>query len=432
MRKWTILFITLLTSQSIWAMPNIQHWLTENGARVYFVAAPELDMVDIHFAFDAGSARDGRSKGLAMLANGLLNEGSQKLSADQIAEKFSSLGAQYSNKVDRDMSIVGLRSLSDANLLQPAVKLLATLVAKPDFNTTAFERVRQQMLANLQLHQQTPGKIASKNFYQLVYGEHPYASQAEGEIETVQRMTQVDVQDFHQQYYVAKNAVIAMVGNLSDKQAKQIAELATAQLPKGEKTAPLPEVMPLTKENISHINYPSVQTHILVGQPGMKRGEEDYFTLYVGNYILGGSGFASRILSEVREKRGLAYSAYSYFMPFKELGPFIAGSQTRGDQAETTITVLKQTLSKFTTEGPTDEELNRAKKGITGSFPLKIKSNKNIINYLAVIGFYNLPLDYLSQFSHHIEGVTVDKIKDAFQQRLKLDKLVTVTVGGQN
>ena len=432
MRNWIILLIAFITTQPSWAMQNIQHWLTDNGARVYFVAAPELDMVDIQLAFDAGSARDEEKKGLATLTNGLLNEGTQGLSADQIAEQFSSLGAKYSNSVDRDMSVVGLRSLIDENLLQPAVELLATLVAKPTFDDVAFERVRQQMLVNLQLEQQTPSKIASKHFYNLVYGTHPYASRAEGEAEIIQRMTPVDTQDFHQRYYVAKNLVIAMVGNLNGKQAKHIAEQLSAKLPGGEKAPPLPEVEPLTQENVSHISFPSEQTHVLIGQPGMKRGDPDYFTLYVGNYILGGSGFASRILSEIREKRGLAYSAYSYFLPFKELGPFLAGLQTRGDQTDTAITVLKQTLNQFITEGPTSEELERAKKGITGNFPLKIKSNKNIISYVAMIGFYSLPLDYLTQFNQQIEAVTIEKIKDAFQRRVKLDKLVTVTVGSNN
>ena len=187
---------------------------------------------------------------------------------------------------------------------------------------------------------------------------------------------------------------------------------------------------PLKQGKEIRIEYPSAQTHILMGQPGMKRGDADYFALYVGNHMLGGSGLVARLAEEIREKRGLAYSTYSYFMPMRELGPYTIGVQTRNDSAQQSLDVLRATVAKFIKEGPTPEELEASKKNITGGFPLRISSNKKIIDYIAMIGFYQLPLDYLDTFNQKVQAVTIADIKKAFQKRIDVDKMVTVMVGG--
>jgi zinc protease len=166
-----------------------------------------------------------------------------------------------------------------------------------------------------------------------------------------------------------------------------------------------------------------------MGQPGVRRGDPDYFALYVGNQILGGGGLVSRISEEVREKRGLSYSAYSYFLPMRADGPFVLGLQTRNDSADEALKVLRQTLVDFRNDGPTGKELEAAKRNITGGFPLKIDSNSDILGYIAMIGFYKLPLDYLDTFNGKIEAVTAKQIRDAFQRRVDPDRMVTVTVG---
>ena len=185
----------------------------------------------------------------------------------------------------------------------------------------------------------------------------------------------------------------------------------------------------LAKEQNIFIEYPSAQTHILVGQPGVKRGDSDYFPLYVGNHILGGGGMVSRLFSEVREKRGLSYSAYSYFSPMLFKGPFVAGLQTKTEQVDEAISVLLENIKNYITDGPTEEELVAAKKNITGGYPLRIDSNSKILNYVVVIGYYKLPFDYLDTFNSNVEAVTVDSIKDAFKRRINPDKLVVVKVG---
>lgn len=411
------------------ANPAIQHWQTANGAQVYFVEAPELPMVDIRVVFDAGSARDGRQPGLAMLTSGMLEEGAAGLDADTIARRFEDLGAQFSAGAYRDMATVGLRSLTKEAILKPALKTFTQVLSKPDFPQKALQRVRKQMLTGLQQQEQDPGSIASRAFYGALYGNHPYAAPSEGTIASVRGMQRRDLIDFYRRYYVARNAVIAIVGALDTGEAKRTAEEVTAGLAAGSHAAELPQPAALEQAETLHIEYPSTQTHILMGQPGVARGDADYFALYVGNHILGGSGFGSRITEEVREKRGLSYSAYSYFSPMRAAGPFVLGLQTRNDSADKALQVLRETLEKFRNEGPTAKELDAAKKNITGGFPLKVDSNSDILGYIAMIGFYGLPLDYLDNFNANIEAITLQQIRDAFQRRVDPTHMVTVTVG---
>jgi zinc protease len=205
-----------------------------------------------------------------------------------------------------------------------------------------------------------------------------------------------------------------------------------AKLPSGSAAAALPPVAAMTEAKTTRIEHPSTQSHVIMGQPGMNRTDPDYFALYVGNHILGGNGLVSRISDEVREKRGLSYSAYSYFMPMREKGPFILGLQTRTDKTGEALQVLQDTLKKYLEQGPTQKELTASKKNITGGFALRVDSNKSIVGYLAMIGFYGLPLDYLDTFIQRVDAVTLDQIKDAFKHRVDPAKMVTVIVGKQS
>ncbi len=431
-----LLFLVTLTAwhQPVLANPDIQHWETKNGARVYYVEAAELPMVDIRVVFDAGSARDHGRGGLAVMTNAMIGEGAGQgetsLDTDAIAERFDSVGASFSVDALRDMAIISLRSLTEPRRLQPAVDTLALVLNRPSFPADAFERLRSQAITGLRYEQQSPGTIASKAFYAALYGDHPYAAPSNGTIDSVQALTRQDLIDYYSRYYVARNALVAIVGKVDRRQAEQLAEQIVGTLPAGGAAAPLPPVRALSTAKALHKEHPSSQTHVLVGQPGMRRGDPDYFPLYVGNHILGGSGLVSRISDEVREKRGLAYSAYSYFMPMRAAGPFILGLQTRNDQTPVALQVLNDTLQRFVEQGPSSAELEAARKNITGGFALNIDSNKDIVGYLSMIGFYHLPLDYLDRFKERIEAVTLEQIKDAFRRRIQPDRLVTVTVGG--
>ncbi len=408
---------------------NIQTWQTNNATRVYYVHAPQLPMVDVRVVFDAGSARDGDKPGLASLTNLLLDNGAGKWNTNQISERFDNVGAQFGASVGRDMAQISLRSLTDKELFTPALQTMQAILQKPHFKKSEFTRERKRVLVGLRNQQESPSTIAELAFFKALYQQHPYATPRSGTEESVKRISRQDLLDFYQQYYVANNAIVVIVGAVERKQAEQIANQLTAALPKGKSASALPAVATIEKARRVQKQHPSSQTHIWVGQEGNYRGDPDYFALYVGNHILGGSGFGSRVVTEIREQRGLAYSSYTYFAPLRRKGPFLMGLQTRNDQAEQALQVLNQTLATFIKEGPTEAELVDAKKYITGCFPLRIDSNKDIMEYVAVIGFYQLPLDYLQAFNRQVEKVTREQIKDAFQRRIHPQSMVTVLVG---
>ena len=423
--------LAALLGANVLAAPQIQQWQTANGARVLFVPAPEIPMVDAQVVFDAGAARDLTKPGVAVLTNAMLNEGAGDKNADAIAEQFANLGARQGNSAERDMATFSLRSLTDASKLQPATDLLSLILKQPTFPPDAFARVQNNALVGLQAQKQSPDEITSQAFFKAVFGTHPYASDPSGTEESVKALTVDDLKAFYKQYYVARNAVVAIVGAVDRAGAEKLANALVGGLPEGAAAAKLPEVTALTDANIVKLTHPSTQTHVMIGQPGIRRADADYFALYLGNHILGGNGLVSRISDEIREKRGLSYSAYSYFMPMRDRGPYVLGLQTRTDKTDEAIKVLRDTLEKFVKDGPTAKELEAAKKNITGGFALRVDSNKKIADYLALIGFYNLPLDYLDTFISRMNAVTLQQVKDAFKRRIEPGKMVTVIVGKQ-
>lgn len=413
------------------ANPDIASWETPNGARVYFVRAAELPMVDVRVVFDAGSARDGAHGGLAALTNGMLDEGAGGVPAEIISERFEELGAGYDNGAARDMAWVNLRSLTDASVLEPALANLRLLLEHPDFPEVAFERERKRMLVTLQQRQQNPAEVASDAFYAAVYPGHPYASPVYGTEQTLGEIERTDLAVFFRRYYTARNAVVAIVGDIDHGQADALARRLVDKLPEGGQAEPLPAVQALAAPIEVKVGHTSTQTHILVGAPALARLDPEFFALYVGNHALGGSGLVSRLSDVIRERRGLSYSVYSHFLPMRVAGPFIAGLETRNEQAKEALGLLRGTLKGFLVDGPTDQELKSSINNIVAGFPLRIDSNSKILEYLVLIGFYDLPLDYLDRFTQEVRAVTPAQVRAAFRRRLSPEKLVTVIVGAQ-
>ena len=428
-KKLSVLAALLMVSGLAQAMPDIEKWQTNNGTRVMYVHANGLPMLDVRVVFDAGSARDGELSGLAALTNGLLAEGAGGQSAQVLAEQFESVGAELENDSLRDMAIVGVRSLTDKAYLDTALATLSTVLTQPDFNQKEFERELARMKLSVTSRKQSPSAIASDAFYKAIYGEHPYAAPSGGTDESVEKLNLEAIRAFYQKYYVAKNALIVIVGAIDRAQAEAIANTLSMGLAAGEQAAAIPEVQPLKEGKVVRIQYPSKQAHIYMGQPGMKRGDEDYFSLYMANHPFGGSGFGSRLVETIREDRGLAYSVYSYFSPMRQAGPFMMGMQTRADQADQAVSLLQSELEKYIAEGPEKDELADSISNVVGSFPLNLDSNSKLMGYLAMIGFYNLPEDYLQAFVDNVESVSVADAKAAMARRIKTDRLVTVIVG---
>src|SRR5512143_4160212 len=425
-------FIALLLSLPLSAQAalTLQHWRTPQGARVIFVESHELPMLDISVDFPAGSARDPAGKaGLAHLTHGLLDQGAGGLSDTAIAHRLADVGAVLGGNFDRDRAGVTLRSLSSAPEKAAALEILTRVLQQPDFPQPVIKREKQRSIAAIREAEADPGTVADKAFYRALYGAHPYAHDEAGDPGEIERLARSDLESFYRTHYSAANAVISLVGGLSRAEAEAIAARLAVGLPRAAAVPALPTPVPApaTEARIAH---PSAQSHVLVGAVGMARNDPDFFPLFVGNYVLGGGGFDSRLMREVRDKRGYAYSAYSYFLPMMEAGPFQLGLQTKLAQTDDALKVAQATLRQFIAEGPSEAELKQAKDNLTGGFPLRIDSNKKILEYLSLIGFYNLPLDYLDTWVDKVNAVDVAAVKQAFARHVDPDKLVTVVVGG--
>lgn len=428
-----MIVVTSLVAFNSNAAVKIQQWQTSAGAEVYFVENHDLPIVDLSVNFSAGSARDTAEKsGVAGITRYLMALGAAGMSDEVIANKMADIGAILGGDFDADRAAFKLRTLSSAREQTQALDVFTKVLQKPDFPETVLTREKARIISGLQESATRPESISNKAFMSAMYGKHPYSLDESGEVETVAKIKREDLQDFYNKYYSAKGAVIAVIGDLTREQANSIAENISNGMPKSVETAPIATVDYPIKPIEQRIAHPASQSHILLGYPGMKRGDPDTFPLYVGNYILGGGGFVSRLTEEVREKRGLVYSVYSYFMPMAEFGPFQIGLQTKKDQADAALKLVHETLDSFMKNGVTEKELTAAKANIIGGFPMRIDSNSKILDYLSVIGFYKLPLNYLDEYNRKVASVTTAQIKDAFNRRLKPENFVTVVVGDPN
>ncbi|MBI1175387.1 MAG: insulinase family protein [Sideroxydans sp.] len=420
----------LLTAAPALATPHIQHWQAASGAQVYFVEDHGLPMLDVAVGFPAGSGFDTAEKsGVAGMTQGMLDLGADGLSEDDISRKLADIGADLGGSFDQDRAGISLRTLSRPQERDQALSVMASLLQHPTFPDKILAREKMRLVAALKEAETRPEAIAEKAFGKAVYGDHPYGLQSSGEVATVEKIKRADLLAFYRAHYGARSAVVALMGDVTRDEAEKIAQQLTAQLPPGGAPEKIPPVTMQIKASEQRIPHPASQSHILIGAPGIARNDPDYFTLYVGNYILGGGGFVSRLMNEVREKRGLAYSVYSYFIPMQQPGPFQIGLQTKKENADQALAIVRDTLRKFIEQGPTAKELAAAKDNIIGGFPLRIDSNRKILDYLSVIGFYGLPLTYLDDFPGKVEKVTVADIRDAFKRRVNPDALATVIVG---
>ncbi|MFN3587449.1 MAG: M16 family metallopeptidase [Moraxellaceae bacterium] len=407
----------------------IERWQTANGARVLFVAADELPMLDVRLVFDAGAARDDGAGGLASTVASLLNQGTATRDTSAIAEAFEQVGAQFSASSHRDMAVVEMRVLAAPEFRDPALAVFADVVARPAFPEDSFLRIQRSAEVGQQQQEQSPSALASRLFFQELYGRHPYATPPRGTRESLARLSREQVQAFHARYYVARNLTIALVGQLSRAEAEAVAEQLSAALPAGEPAPALPAARPPSKRRQVHRSFPSAQTHLLVGTTGIRRGDPDHYALVVGNEILGGGGFTSLLTRELRQKRGLTYGVSSGFTPMRAQGPFIVSLSTRHDQAGEALTLLLGLLGDFLRTGPDEAAVREAKASIVAGFPMTASSNAAIVGHLGAIGFYDLPLDYLDQYLARIEAVTPADVRRAFRRHVDPARLLVVSVG---
>lgn len=426
-----LIYVVLFSicSQWAWASLPIQFWQTSAGTRVYFVENHDLPILDISVEFAAGSGMDTPDKsGRANLVRHMLSLGAGGLTEDQITTALVDVGAQIHGHFDRDRAGISLRTLSSERERKQALDILARIIQHPEFSPTVLAREKARIVAGIKESSTKPDYIADQELTQMLYGDHPYGLNEIGEIDTVGSLQRQDLLDFYKSNYVTNQAIIAIIGDVSRAEAEAIVKSMTKELSSSSSQATIPAVH-APAAGIKRIPHPATQSHIQLAYPGLRRIDPDYFPLLVGNHILGGGGFVSRLMEEVRQQRGLAYSVSSYFSPFKEQGPFLIGLQTKKEQSEDAFALTMKVLKDFVKDGPTAEELIAAKKNIIGGFPLRIDSNSKILSYLSMIGFYNLPLTYLDDYLIAVEAVTVEQVRVAFQRRIQPDSMVAVIVG---
>jgi len=405
---------------------KIDHWTAQSGARVNFVESHALPIVDVAIEFAAGSAYDSREQaGLARLSLAMLKAGSSRYSETEASRRIADAGAQLRENFDLDRAGFALRSLSSEAERKAATQTLADMLQAPLFPAEAFEREKARAIANAREAETQPDRVAERRLYALMYPAHPYGfSETPDTLASIKRE---DVERHYRNCFGSARAVVTIVGDLDRDAAKALAEELTSRLSKGTDPALAPVAAPAGAT--LRVAHPSTQSHVLLGVAAVSRSDPDYFPLFVGNYSLGGGGFRSRLLREVREKRGYAYSAYSYFRPYEREGPFLVGLETRRDQAREALELARSVVGEFVNHGPTEAELKAAKKGLVGGFPLRIDTNRKILEQIAAIGFYKLPLEWLDEFPARVEAVTLAQVKSAFARRIDPEKLSIVVVG---
>jgi len=426
MKKLLTAVVAFLAAHSALAGVKIEHWVSPTGARVYFVESRVLPMLDVQVDFAAGSMFDPAGKsGTAALTRSTLDLGAGTRDETAIAEQLADIGATLGGGADTDRASVAVRTLAAPEKRNAAIDILRNVLQAPRFDPAIVEREKARTVAGLKEALTRPDAIVGKAFWSALYPAHPYGRQATPE--SVAALTRDELAAHHARYYTAANASITLVGDISRAEAEKIAESLVAGLPAGA-AATLPAAPVVAPGKSVALAHPASQAHVLIGLPAIERGNPDFFPLLVGNYTLGGGGFVSRLMKEVRDKRGYAYSVYSYFSPLRQTGPFQIGLQTKRSQAQDAIKLTRDVLDGFLKEGPSADELAAAKANLTGSFPLRLDSNKKILDNVAVIGFYGLPLDWLDRYQANVQAVTVDDIKQAFSRRVRPADLMTVTV----
>jgi zinc protease len=353
------------------------------------------------------------------------------LDENAVGEAWADGGALFSASASSDRMSFTLRSLTRTEVLDASMRLAARHLADPAFAADIWARERQRWSASLRESLTKPGTVADRAWTPAVFGTHPYGQQTTPESLTAVSVT--DMQAFHARHIVPCRAKVSVVGALNRAQVQAWVTELLAALPSGATCAALPavpEVQPLTQAKEIFIPFESAQAHVSMGQPGYKRDDPDFFALTVGNYVLGGGGFVSRLTEQVREKRGLSYSVYSYFSPGLHAGPFAIGLQTRPDQARQAVEVARAVLKEFVEKGPTQAELQAAKDNLTGGFALRLDSNRKLLDNLANIAWHQLPLDYLDTWTQKVQALTVQDVSQAFVRKVQPERQVTVVVGG--
>jgi zinc protease len=407
-----------------------QRSVLKNGMIVLTSEQRALPMVSMEFLIDAGSRHDPpNQEGLANLTARLLTYGTQRRTALEISDTLDFIGASLSAGCGEDLATVSMTLLKKD--LPTGLELLAEILTQSTFPQPEIDRQKQSILASIKAREEDPGDIAQRRFAAALYPGSPYGRPVEGSEGSVKGLEQPSLKAFYERQYRPNGTILSVVGDISHNEIVGALNEAFRSWSKGEPFAP--PVAPTTtrKAETIKVNKDLTQANIILGHEGVGRENPDYYAIQVMNYILGGGGFSSRTLDSIRNERGLAYSVYSYFSAERGRGSFELVMQTKNETALEAIRIAREEIRRIREERVTEEELSDAKDYLTGSFPLRLDTNRRVANFLAQVEYFQLGLDYPERYPDFIRKVTREDIQRVAQKYLKPETLITVVVADQ-
>jgi zinc protease len=408
---------------------DIQRVVSPGGIEAWLVSEPAVPLVSMQFAFDGGAAQDPADKpGLANLLSSLLDEGAGEIRAAEFQERLETLAIEMSFDADRDAFYGELRTLTEN--LDAAVDLLRLAINEPRFDEDAVTRMRAQVLASLRRELQDPDAVAGRRWSQLVFGEdHPYGRPVKGTLDSVARITADDLRAYRERVFARDTLKITVVGDIDAERLAPLLDEVFGPLTQQARLDPVPEAALPDGDLTEIVEMEIPQTIIRFGGPGLKRDDADFMAAFVVNHILGGGAFSSRLYQEVREKRGLSYSVYSYLYPLKHSALFVGGAATRNDRAAESLDIIRAELARMATEGPSEEELDKAKRYLKGSYPLRFDTSSKIARQLVEIQRDGLGIDYINIRNDLIDAVGIEDARRAARRLLGEGGLYVTLVG---
>jgi len=407
---------------------DIQRVVSPGGIEAWLVEEHSIPLVAFNFAFRGGATQDPDGKeGLAALMAGTLDEGAGDLTSASFQERLEEKAIDLSFRADRDALTGGLRTLTEN--LDAAVDLLSLALGKPRFDQEPVDRIRAQISARLRRDERDPEDIAGRAFMRTAFPGHPYGRPVNGTLQSLAAITREDVVGAARRLMARDNLVIGVVGDIDAKTLAGKLDAAFGGLPARAELRPVADVAPKVLPQAQVVELPVPQTAIIFGRQGPLRKDDDFIPAFVLNHILGGGGFSSRLFTEVREKRGLAYSVYSYLAPYDHAGMVLGGVATRNDRAGESLRIIREEIRRLAADGPTEAELEKAKKFLIGSYPLRFDSSLKIADQLVQLQLDDLGMDYPLKRNALIEAVTAEDIRRAAKKLFGEGELLVVAVG---
>ncbi len=400
----------------------------DSGLVLLLAERPTLPIVTVEILVKAGSYQEPAEKaGLANLTASLLPLGTVSRTALEISEAIEFVGGSLSADASRNNSTLSLTVLKKD--LDVGLELLADVLLHPAFRDAEIARKVRELKGRIRQKREDPGTVAREAFDVALYGDHPYGRPVEGTEESLDRIARTDLVDFHRRYYVPSNSIVAVAGDVTLEEfqgylAKYLGGWKPAAVPT---VNPGPSVPPPRPEVIE-INRGVTQANIVWGHLGIARKNPDYYALSVMNFILGGGGLTSRLMRAIREERGWAYDVHSYFSAGLFPGPFVVGLQTKNETANSAVEEVLRQIRRIREDGVTPEELEEAQGFLTGSFPLRIDTNQDVVSFLTAMEFYGLGMDYPERYPEIIRAVTRDDVLRVARTYLHPDKAILVVV----